>query len=786
MMKYLFSIILSTVILTSAIAQQIQFVGQVLSESNNLPVGEVLIQIQNSNRSAVSNENGIFVFSLNSNESYGLLLSHVSYLNKEISIISSDSDTLKIFMKEERLYLNTVDVRADKIDRQSSVNLQRLKPVSVNEIATPFNEFSQLVNTLPGVVSNNELSSAYTVRGGNYDENLVYVNGIEIYRPFLIRAGQQEGLSFINPDMVSSVNFSAGGWESKYGDKLSSNLLVEYKEVDSLEGNINLGLLGASAYVGTPLGEKGNFIAGLRYKNAKYLFNTFDTDGEYLPRFFDFQAYYSFKVNQNTSLDVLGSVAINDYLVAPASRETDFGNFQQKLRFLVLYDGAESLSYRTGQLGVRLKHLFSSNFKSAVTVSAFNTSEYEYNNTEGFYRLCEIERDINSDNFDECISQKGVGSDFQYARNILSSSVIQLINRNDYQINPKNLISFGLSFKSQQVSDLINEYSFIDSSDYVSVNDVVNRDNQLQAEFLDAYAQHEWEINSRTFINYGLRLTYGSNTEEWLLSPRFTLNKALHSDRSGDLSFSAGVYRQYPFYRELRGVSGEIATDVKSQNSLHLVTSYTKDLQLFYRPFTFMSSAYYKHYFNLIPYDVENVRVRYRPELTAVGYATGIDFRFSGEFIPNTESWFSIGLLSTKEDLEGDGKGYIRRPSDQRVTASIFFQDHFINDPSLKVNLKLQIGTGLPFGPPNSLTERNIFVGEWYRRMDVGFSKQFDFRWKAGQDLQSFWLGIDVLNILGVSNTISYSWVEDVNARNFAVPNSLSARFLNLKGILKF
>ncbi|MFQ3213472.1 MAG: hypothetical protein ACI9XJ_000213 [Marivirga sp.] len=785
MVKYYLSFLL-LLIAGIAVGQKVQLVGKVMTKNDQLAIGEVLVQVENYTLNSVSNSEGIFNLEFPGTGSYNLLISHVSFLNEQLTIEGPFTDTLRIYLAEERLYLKTVDVKADKTDRLTEVNLQKLTPVSVNEMATPFNEFSQLLNTLPGVVSNNELSSSYTVRGGNFDENLIYVNGIEIYRPFLVRAGQQEGLSFINPDLVSSVNFSAGGWESKYGDKLSSNLLVEYKEIDTLEGNINIGLLGASAYVGTKVGKRGNLIAGIRYKNARYLFNTFETNGNYLPRFVDFQAYYKLKLNNRTSIDILAASAFNDYLVYPATTETDFGNFQQKLRFLVVYDGAESLSYRTGQVGVRLKHLFSTQFKSAITVSAFNTAEYEYNNTEGFYRLCDVDRDINSDTFDECISQRGVGSDFRYARNILTASVIQLVNRNDYQVNAKNLLSFGVSIKSQSISDLINEYSFIDSSDFVTVNNVVNRENKLTAEFVDTYVQHEMEVNNRTFINYGLRLSYGSNTEEWLLSPRFTINRSVFSDLSGQLSFSAGIYRQYPFYRELRDVSGQLNSDVKSQNALHLVTSYTKDFSLRQRPFTFTTSAYYKHYFHLIPYDVENVRIRYRPELSATGYATGVDFRFSGEFIPDMESWFSLGLLSTKEDVVGDGRGLIRRPSDQRITASIFFQDHFINDPSLKVSLKLQIGSGLPFGPPNSLKGRNIFTGEWYRRMDVGFSKEFEIEWQHLKGVESFWLGIDVLNVLGVSNTISYSWVEDVNGQNFAVPNSLSARFLNLKGILKF
>jgi len=787
-MQFLKYIVFYSLFLLSSVtsfAQQLD--GRIIAEESKLPISEAVIQIKGSNTSAISSADGTFKLTIEKGEAVTLLIRHVAYVNKEISVKPPFTEALMISLEREQVVLSQVDVKGNSDDDLPQGNLQPLTPLSVNEVATPFNEFSQLVNTLPGVVSNNELSSSYAVRGGNFDENLIYVNGMEIYRPFLIRAGQQEGLSFINPDMVNNIKFSAGGWENKYGDKLSSNLIVDYKEPEETQGNINVGLLGASAYVGASLSDGSSLLLGARYKNARYLFNTFDTNGEYLPLFVDAQAFYSKKFNSKTSIDILASLAQNDYQVVPSTQETDFGNFQQKLRFLVVYDGAESLKYRTAQGGIRLKHLFSERFRSSVIVSAFQTSEFEYNNTEGFYRLCDVDRDINSDTFDQCISQRGAGSNFLYARNILDAGVFQIINRNDWQISKRHLLSFGVEYKYQTVDDLLDEYEFIDSADFVQINRVVNQENRLFVNFGNAYAQHEWEINNRTFLNYGFRVNYGSNTEELLFSPRVSLQKKLHPDKSGQLTFAAGVYRQYPFYRELRDQSGEINNDVNAQSSLHLVTNYTKNLELWYRPFQLTTAAYYKYYFSLIPYDVDNIRIRYRPELDAVGYATGADIRLSGEFIPDTQSWLSLSVLSAKEDVEGDGQGFIRRPSDQRVTATIFFQDYFINNPSLRVNLKLQVGSGLPFSAPNSLKGRNSFSGEWYRRMDVGFSKQFDLEnLNSFKFIESCWIGVDVLNVLGVSNTISYSWIEDFNGQNFAIPNSLSARFLNVKGIVKF
>jgi hypothetical protein len=758
--------------------------GRVIDSRNNEGIASASIELINTKYNTQTDSLGFFILQVPKQADYRLRISHVSYINQEFKAQASES--VLIQMQIDNLLLQQVDVSGQNDDLPKN-GLQKIKPLSVNETATPFNEFNQLLSTLPGVVSNNELSSSYAVRGGNFDENLVYVNGMEIYRPFLVRAGQQEGLSFINPDLVGNIEFSAGGWEAKYGDRLSSNLLIDYKKTDETEGNINLGLLGASGYLSTQFNKKDNLLLGLRYKNARYLFNTFETSGEYLPRFLDLQAFYNYRFSDKTTLDLLAVFAQNDYRIEPASRETDFGSLQQKLRLFVAFEGAESLSYRSFQGGARLRHLFADNFRTSVILSAFSTSEFEYNNTEGFYNLCEVNRDFSSSTFDECISLRGIGANYNYARNFLYAQVAQAIIRNDWQIQKDHVLAFGLEYKKQYINDYLDEFEFRDSADFAQVNRVIKQENDLEATFANAYMQHEWQINTRHSLNSGLRLNYGSNTGEWLLSPRFQYQVILHSDKSGKFNFSTGLYRQFPFYRELRDFSGNITPDIRAQSALHFVGTYSKNVELWKRPFQINSSLYYKHLYDIIPFDVDNIRLRYRPELTAEGYAYGADLRFSGEFIPDMESWFSLGLLSTKENVEEDSRGYIRRPTDQRVTASVFFQDNFINDPSLKVNLKLQIGSGLPFGPPNSLENRNVFTGEWYRRMDVGFSKQFmGNKIQNLQYIESFWIGLDVLNVLGVSNTISYSWIEDVNGQTFAVPNSLSARFLNLKGIIKF
>lgn len=760
--------------------------GKIIDNTTDEVIVGASVEVATLKTGAVTNEEGLFSFEIDLLGSVELKISHVSYINKQINITLPLKEPLLIKLEEDRQVLEQVSVNSNR-DGIETAGLQKLDPMSVNESAIAFNEFNRVLATLPGVISNNELTSSYSVRGGNFDENLIYVNGIEIYRPMLARAGQQEGLSFINPDLVQNISFSSGGWEAKYGDKLSSSLNVTYKEADSLSGSVGVGLLGGSAAISTPIGENDKLLIGARYKNARYLFNSLETNGEYQPRFLDFQGFYTHKFSDKTKLDVLATFAQNDYRFEPTSRETDFGAFQQKLRFVVFYEGAESLSYRSFQGGLRLTHHFSDALKSALILSAYTTSEYEYNNTEGAYRLCDVDQDASSSTFDRCISERGAGSNFLYARNILDAHVYQITNRNDLQLSKNQLISFGVEAKYRAIQDRLDEYEFRDSADFVQVTRVVDQNNTLNAHFIKAYGQYEYNISKRQFLNAGLRVGYSSLSDEVLLSPRVRYSLALDATQQTQLSLATGLYRQFPFYRELRDYDGSLTQNLNAQSAWHIIAGFSKQLEIWERPFKISTEAYYKYLFDVIPYEVDNVRLRYFPQLTGTAYATGADFRMSGEFIPGAQSWFSFGVLSTKEIIENDGQGAIRRPTDQRVTAAIFFQDYFPNNPTIRVNLKLQVGSGLPFGPPNNLALRNSFTGEWYRRLDVGFSKVLFF--KPNQSLSflhSLWLGADILNVLGASNTISYTWIEDVNSINFAIPNSLSARFLNIKIIGKF
>ncbi len=771
-------------------AQQAVIQGNVNGNNGSLP--EASVFIEGRNIGTATNNEGFFSLAVPSGNII-IRFSHVEYqpVNRQLVVSSGDTITLSVEMKENVRYLDQVRIIGSNT---SEVRMQpgvvKIDPETAKYNPSAFGDFSRILVTLPGVVSNNELSSTYSVRGGNFDENLVYVNDIPIYRPFLVRSGQQEGLSFVNPDLVSDVRFSSGGWQPKYGDKLSSTLNVNYKKPKKWAGSATLGLLSGGTHLeGTALNQKLSFVAGARYKTSQYLLNTLETEGEYLPRFIDVQAYLNYNIGKNTDLGLLIGYANNRYLVQPESRSTTFGTLDEPFRLFIAFDGQETLTYGTWQSGLKLSHRFHDKLKSDFIASWVNTREREYFDVIGAYRLCDIDISTGSNSFNECISTIGVGANYAHGRNLLDADLLNFENRNVLIIDEKNTFEFGVGYRNDQIDDIVQDYAFSDSADFVTIHESVENATSLNTNRLTAYVQNTTEWPENWTFTYGARLHYWSFSKQWLVSPR--LQVAYQPEWERDLVFraAAGMYQQPPFFRELRNREGEINPDVKAQSSVHGIIGADYHFRMFGREFTFLAEAYYKYLYNLNPYDVDNVRIRYFAENNAVGYAAGVDFRVSGEFIPGAESWFSLGLLKTEENIEGDNRGYIRRPSDQRVNLSIFFQDHFPNDPSLRVYLSTLFGTGLPFGPPDNPQYRNALNGPSYTRVDIGFSKQLVFGQKMKQNhnfFKSLWVGLEVLNLLGADNTLSFTWVTDVNNRQYAVPNRLSARFLNLRIIARY
>ncbi|NJN26866.1 MAG: hypothetical protein HC819_13240 [Cyclobacteriaceae bacterium] len=481
------------------------------------------------------------------------------------------------------------------------------------------------------------------------------------------------------------------------------------------------------------------------------------------------------------------SYAQNRYLVRPTSRETTFGTFNNQLRLFVAFDGQEKLTYDTWQSGVLLNHKVSGKWMTHLAISGTYSREREYYDIESGYLLCNVDNNPGSPGFNKCATNIGVGTNYYSGRNRLDATLLNIEMRNELILNHSNTLEFGMGYAWHGFDDHLNEYEFIDSVDYVTITDAAQANAQISYARLQAYVQNTTMLRQHHALTYGLRMLYQQFSNDVLISPR--VQYAMRPARLSNTYFraSAGLYQQPPFYREFRKSNGQINEKVKAQSSLHSIVGMDVDFLKWGRPFRFTTEVYYKYVWNVNPYDIENVRIRYFADNVATAYALGADFRISGEFIPGEESWFSLGILSTRENIEGDGRGYVARPTDQRINFGVYFQDHIPNNPSFQVHLRLLYATGLPFSPPANPAYRNSFRGSEYQRLDIGFSKIFSFG-NSGKDtfIKSLWLSAEILNLTGNQNTISYYWVNDVNNNYYAVPNSLSQRFLNLRVNLKF
>jgi len=787
------------------------------------PLQGAFVKVSSLGKGTQSDVNGKFNLKLPANDD---LLVEVSYLGMKtmkyrIRLKPGEVRQLNAELEEEVKEGKDVVVTG-KREFRDQVSVMTLDPKIAKLMPSPFGDFNKVLATLPGVVSNNELSSSYSVRGGNFNENLVYVNDIEIYRPFLVSSGQQEGLSFVNPDMVKSVDFSSGGFQSRYGDKLSSVLNVQYKTPKKFAGSVSMGILTQTGHLeGADSSGRISWVVGLRRKDARYLFSGsklikgFDVQGEYFPQFVDAQSFVTIdltgkekrKTSPNrTTLGILNAYARNRYTVRPASRETQFGTIQRVLRLYTAYEGEESLNYDTWQTGIRLSHKWTESFRSDFVPSFVSTRERERVDVEGGYRLCDVETNQSKADYNKCIATRGVGTEYRYARNRLEGLIFQFNQRNYYQSDSSRFdTEFGWNASSEKLNDYLYEYQFVDSSDFVKESPALISANNLRTIRAGMYAQQTFRISDRANMNYGIRAGWWSGNQEFIVSPR--LQFSYKPDWKNDWLFKAstGIYQQQPFYRELRNYQGELNMKLKSQKSAQLVLGASRKFMLWNREFQINQEVYGKYLWDVVPYDVDNVRIRYYGKNNSVAYAWGYDLRIGGEFIRGSESWFSLGVLSTRENVDGDsslrfdsqtgevtGKdpvGFIRRPTDQRVTMGVFFQDHLPKNPSVRMYLNMVIGTGLPFGPPNSPGYRATLKAPPYRRVDIGFSKVLSLGDKStwlGKRFETVWMGLEILNLIGAENTISYTWIKDVFDVQYAIPNTLSTRFLNLRLQVRF
>ena len=715
--------------------------------------------------------------------------------------------------------------RSDQADTREQVSVTRIDPRAAKEIPSPFGDFNAILKTLPGVVSNNELSSTYNVRGGNYDENLVYVNGFEIYRPFLVTAAQQEGLSFINPDLVKQVEFSSGGWQPKYGDKLASVLSVDYKTPTQFAASLTASLVGGAAHAeARSANGRVSYLAGVRYKNAQYVLRSLrQAQGGYNPTFYDAQAFVNIGLGkkddmQRTTLGLLGVVAHNDYRFSPETGQATFSTgTNQFTRVFIGYKGRERMQFDTYQAGLNLKHDFSARLQAELLGSALISREFEFRDVEAAYRFADINRDPNSPDFNQAVRVRDLGSQFRHSRNSLTARIFTAETRGRWSPGGAHTVRWGAKVGREQIADVLDEYSFADSADFVPDTRRLRlrSDLSLRSTRAQGFVQDTWALDSLRTVTYGARAHYWTTNGQLVVSPRvqFSARGRRHPNRS--FKAAVGVYYQPPFYRELRdqqtvrqGVQqASLNLDLRAQRSYHFIVGQEISFRQFGRPFKFSAEAYAKYLTDVVPYDVDNVRLRYFAKNNATAYAAGFDARVSGEFVKGAESWFSLGVLTTQEDVAGDSmnvtdgngkitgrrpKGYIRRPQDQRVNVGVFFQDHLPNNPSVRGYVNLVFGTGLPLSPPNTPDLRGTNALERnYTRVDLGFSKVVGLR-NAGTpkprpySFDSLWLGLEVLNVFGANNVAGYSYLQDVNGVTYSVPSYLSQRVVNLRAIARF
>lgn len=631
------------------------------------------------------------------------------------------------------------------------------------------------------------------MRGGSFDENSVYINNVEIYRPFLVRSGQQEGLSIINPDMVESIGFSTGGFEARYGDKMSSVLDIKYKKPKKFEANVAANLLGASAFVGFST-KKFSWSNGIRYKTNKYLLGSLDTKGEYQPNFLDYQTYLTYEPTKNWAIEVIGDISENHYNFYPEDRETKFGTMENVKSFKVFFDGQEKDVFRTYFGSLSISRKFGEKTKLSLIASAFHTNEQERYDIQGQYWLTQTETSENL----------GVGTYMEHARNYLKATVKSIKFALEHKAK-KHDIQAGLTYRIENITEDSKEYEMRDSSGYSiphTGEDLymiysLKAKNTLDANRLETYIQDTWRFSSKgehTFftLNYGIRFSHWNFNKESIISPRISLGIVPAFNHDVTMRFATGIYYQAPFYKELRDTTtingityATLNNKIKSQRSIHFIAGFDYRFKMKDRPYKFTAEAYYKALSNLVPYTVDNVKIVYDASQQCSGHAMGLDLKLYGEFVPGTDSWVSLSLMNTRININGKS---IPLPTDQRYSLNLFFTDYFPGTDRWRMSLKLAFADGLPFGAPHRQLDEQPFRAPAYKRADIGMSYRLLNNEKGDRKsiFKNIWLGIDCLNLLGINNVNSYYWITDVTNQQYAVPNYLTGRQINIKASFEF
>ncbi|WP_420838789.1 carboxypeptidase-like regulatory domain-containing protein [Aestuariivivens sediminis] len=798
--------------------------GVILDEDNN-PI--VNVNVKAGTNGTETNENGFYLLKIPANQDITVEFSHLSFKKvvSTFNLKNGEDYEFNPVMNASVEQIATVIISGNR--RKDVEGITVLEPETIRKIPGANAGVENLLLTLPGVSNNNELSTQYAVRGGNFDENLVYVNDIEVYRPFLIRSGQQEGLSFVNTDLVQNVDFSSGGFQAKYGDKLSSVLDITYKIPYQFEVNADLSLLGGSLSVeNISKDSKFSSIVGLRYRDNGLLVNAKETETNYDAAFADAQTFLTYTFTDRFQLSFLGNASLNKYNYAPEARQTNFGTLADPVALIVLYQGQEKDRYQTLFGALKGSFFVNPDLNLKLITSTYHTTEEEYFDILAQYRLGEVNTNIGDEDLGEVEFSEGIGSQLNHGRNDLDALITTVEHKGDLKIKDHRL-EWSVKYNNEDIKDRLIEWEVIDSAGFsirprfIPGNEQpyvpysgplepyqnVRATNHVKIDRLQGYLQwskrsaigtseiwynagirvHNWSVSDKNVMATG----GVKKSNQTVFSPRAQVAIKPKWEKDMVFRFATGLYYQPPFYRELRDSLGAVQPHVKAQRSVHVVLGNDYSFKMWDRPFKLTTEAYYKNLSDVNPYTLENVRIRYRAKNNAKAYAYGLDMRLNGEFVPGTESWFSFGYLKTEENI--DQRGYISRPTDQRLKFAALFQDYVPNIPSMKMYLNLVYNTGLPGGSP-SYADPYVYQTRLpdYKRADVGFqfvlvdeNKTFQSGWKKPFKALSF--GIEIFNLFDVQNSITNTWVRDVySKRQFAVPNYLTPRVFNVRTTMKF
>ena len=774
-----------------AIGQSFTLQGKVSDKDGN-PIELASVMVVSQGKLAMTNLKGEFHMQLHSADSVKVRFSMIGYKSKErvLRRPQGKQTMLVQLLDDNEMQEVVVEGKTKQHGTTEELDVDKVKQGP----SASGNAVEEMVQTQAGVSTHSELSSQYNVRGGTFDENSVYINNIEVYRPFLVRSGQQEGLSIINPDMVQSVGFSTGGFEAKYGDKMSSALDITYKRPKRTEASLTASLLGASAYLGIA-SKKFTWTNGVRYKTNRYLLGSLQTKGEYKPSFLDYQTYLSWQPSKRWQIDFIGNISDNHYNFQPEDRETNFGTLQNVKKFRVYFDGQEKDLFRTyfGSLSIT-RHL-SPRTDVSLLASAFSTREQERYDIQGQYWLTQTETSENL----------GVGTYMQHSRDYLNANVKSLKLMLQHRMG-KHKIEGGVTYKVEQVKENSAEYEYRDSAGYnvphtgrdLRMIYALRAKNELNAKRIESYLQDTWNFQTRDSVptlftfNYGVRFAHWSFNGESIVSPRASLTITPGKNRNLSFRIAGGLYYQAPFYKELRDTSmvngityATLNQSVRSQRSIHALASMSYRFEMMGRPFKFTAEAYYKALSQLVPYSVDNVKVTYYGDQHATGHATGLDLKLFGEFVPGTDSWLTLSVMNTRMRLNGKS---IPLPTDQRYALNLYFTDYFPGTTRWRMSLKLAYADGLPFATPHQELENNSFRAPAYKRADIGMSYRLLDNHDGSRNtiFKNVWIGLDCLNLFGINNVNSYYWVTDIAGQQYAVPNFLTGRQINGRVTVEF